>query len=475
MTEKDLPEIHRQAWLKAVGAMEMKNYGYVILLLKAVLKDCPEFLPARMAVRRAAVQLTSGKKTYMRDSHSVISVLKIPGLIKKDPLAAMIEIEGLLERHPLSVSLNHFLMEAALEAKMPEIAIFALETSIEGDPKDTKTMHELAKLYLGHKLPGKAVVLYERILEINPADLAAVKGSKDASAAESMQVSGWEDPNADYRKLLADENTAITIEQTNRAQHSGDEIEALLAGLYKQYNDDPKNVDVVRKIAERLEEKGELGNAVKWFDYAASLTGYADNALVRKASDLRMRMYDAAIDACSRQIEADPDAGQAGQLREELETLRKSRDTFRFEEAKGRVERNPTDQQLRYELGEILMDLGNYREAISELQKARNNPSTRLRAMSLLGRCYALRRMYDLAEKTLSEAAAELGHMDATKKDIVYNLGLVCGQMGKKEKSLECMKMIYEVDCDYLDVANRVEGAYDEAVGDGHGVQGKVR
>jgi hypothetical protein len=50
--------------------------------------------------------------------------------------------------------------------------------------------------------------------------------------------------------------------------------------------------------------------------------------------------------------------------------------------------------------------------------------------------------------------------MDGTKKDIIYNLGQVYERMGDKEKSLDCMKEIYEVDYGYLDVARRVEDSY---------------
>jgi len=35
--------------------------------------------------------------------------------------------------------------------------------------------------------------------------------------------------------------------------------------------------------------------------------------------------------------------------------------------------------------------------------------------------------------------------------------------MGQKEKSIECMKQIYEVDYGYRDVAARVEGSYGDA------------
>src|SRR5439155_14546786 len=68
--------------------------------------------------------------------------------------------------------------------------------------------------------------------------------------------------------------------------------------------------------------------------------------------------------------------------------------------------------------------------------------------------------MLDLAVKQLEDVSKEILSMDATKKEIVYNLGLVYERMGKQEKSLACMKQIYEVDYGYKDVARRVESSY---------------
>jgi hypothetical protein len=68
--------------------------------------------------------------------------------------------------------------------------------------------------------------------------------------------------------------------------------------------------------------------------------------------------------------------------------------------------------------------------------------------------------MLDLAAKTLTDAASEIPGMDGTKKDILYNLGLVYERMSNVEKSLDCMKQIYEVDYGYRDVAARVEASY---------------
>jgi tetratricopeptide (TPR) repeat protein len=80
--------------------------------------------------------------------------------------------------------------------------------------------------------------------------------------------------------------------------------------------------------------------------------------------------------------------------------------------------------------------------------------------MNLLGYCYRRLGMFDLAAKQLEEAAKEITSMDAMKKEIVYNLGLVYEEMGEGEKSINAMKQVYEADYGYRDVAGRVESSY---------------
>jgi tetratricopeptide (TPR) repeat protein len=355
---------------------------------------------------------------------------------------------------------NQLLRDAAMAANIPEVAAFALETIIEGNPRDTKTLHELAKHHMQQGNPHKAVEIYNKITEITPNDLAALKGGKDASAASSMQKGGWEREDTTYRDLIRDKDQAVSLEQQSRVVRSDEMIDQLLADLHVKVERDPSSVDTARKIAELYEQKEDLENATNWFNYAASLAGNSDQALVRKAADLHLKQFDIAIKAREDFIAANPDSDEATQYKTELEPLKIQRAELLLEEARRRVDRNPTDLQVRFELGEILVSLERYQEAIPDLQKARSNPSVRIRAMCLLGQCFNARSMYDLAAKTLSDAASELTAMDAIKKDVVYNLGLVYEKMGDKEKSVASMKQIYEVDYGYRDVAARVEGSY---------------
>ena len=311
-SEKDLPESQRATWLKAMSAMELRNYAYAIQLLQAVLRAHPDFLLGRQLARKAAVAKFGGKRSVLGSlSGASFSSMKVQSQLKKDPVAVFDAIEKMLEADPYSPQANQLLKEAALAAKMPELALFALETIVAGNPKDTKTMHELARLYMENEQPSKAGDVYGKILEINPNDLAAVKGGKDAAAAASMQRGGWEREEATYRDLIKDKDQAVALEQQARVYRGEEMIDFLLGELSEKYTQDPENLDTARRIAELYEEKNDLENAVTWFSYAAQLSQFTDFALVRKVSDLRVKQFDGLIASLEESIAANPDGAEA--------------------------------------------------------------------------------------------------------------------------------------------------------------------
>jgi tetratricopeptide (TPR) repeat protein len=307
--------------------------------------------------------------------------------------------------------------------------------------------------------PGRAVDIFNRILEISPNDLVAIKGSKDAAAAQSVQQGGWEVAGS-YRDLIKDKEEAAMLEQKSRVITSEDAIDQQIAELSAAVQTDPTSIDTSRKVAELYEQKGDLENSLTWFRYVQSLTGGADPTIVRKISDLELRQIEDAIKAREDYLEAAPEDPDAPRYREELVELRQQLAEFVLGAARERVERNPTDLIAHFDLGSALIDAGQHQDAIGHLQRARSNPSVRLKAMSKLGQCYISRSMNDLAAKTFSDAISELVAMDAVKKDLLYNLGSVYETMGKNTEAIDCYKQIYEVDYGYRDVAGKVESSY---------------
>jgi tetratricopeptide (TPR) repeat protein len=437
--------------------MELRNFAYTISLIHAVLKDAPDFLDGRRTLRKAEIALTKGKKSFF--SGLSTAALKGGAMVKKDPIAAMELAEKTLENDPYSAQANRLLKDAAMAAGFPEIACFALETLAEGHPKDPKILHELGEFYYENGEPEKAVHVYNRIVEMNPSDLVAIKKGKDAAAKSSMASGGWNEAQS-YRDVLKDKDTSESLEQQSRVVKSDEVIDQQLAELYERAEKEPENVDVARKIASLFEQKDEIQSALWWYEKAAELTHQTDPGITRKISDLHLKNLDTLIGERESFLASNPEPEQAAPYQAELAQLKMQKAEMLISDAKKRVERNPTDLQFRYELGEQLVVAGHYTEAIPELQQARRNPNARLKAMNLLGQCYTQKGMLDLAAKQFTDAAGEITVMDLMKKEIVYNLGLVYEKMGEKEKSLDCMKQIYEVDYGYMDVAKRVEASY---------------
>jgi len=124
------------------------------------------------------------------------------------------------------------------------------------------------------------------------------------------------------------------------------------------------------------------------------------------------------------------------------------------------VEKYPNDLQIRFDLGELYFKAGKISEAISEFQRAQNNPHKRIQAMGYLGQCFARRGINDLAARTLENAIKEKLTFDDEKKDLIYRLGWVLEQMGRKQEAIEQFKLIYETDIGYKDVAAKVDAFY---------------
>jgi tetratricopeptide (TPR) repeat protein len=242
---------------------------------------------------------------------------------------------------------------------------------------------------------------------------------------------------------------------------TGESLEQQIEETYVRHQAEPQSVDFARRLGALYEQKEDTENAVAWYQYAADLTNGSDASLVRKVSDLQRAQADHEIVAHEQFLATrGPDAPEYAARSEALALAKKQRAELLIGDARKRSERNPTDLQLRFELGERLFEAGRAKEALPELQRARQNPNARLKSMNLLGRCYRDLGMLDLAAKQLEEAAREITSMDAMKKEIVYNLGLVFEQMGEAEKSIDAMKQIYEADYGYRDVAARVESSY---------------
>jgi tetratricopeptide (TPR) repeat protein len=266
------------------------------------------------------------------------------------------------------------------------------------------------------------------------------------------------------------------LENKGKVVRTTDQISQQISEVYPQWEQLQSSLDLSRRLANLYEQwfetivanngdwseaEGFLDNAIWYYDHTNRLLNGGDANIARKKTDLEMKKTDRRVKELEEYLsKVDPEGPENKPYADELATLREQRDSVVIDTARKRVADNPTDLQLRYELGEVLKNAGKFTEAVPELQRARQNPNVRLKAMNLLGQCFVAKGMNDLAVVQFKTAASEIAGMDALKKEILYQLGLVYEKLGKKDDYLEAMKQIYEADYGYLDVAHRVESSY---------------
>lgn len=456
VTEVELATNIKALWLKAQSAYEMRNFTYAISLCQAVLKESPGFLDARRLARKsAAADMIGKKKKKGIFGGSGLSLMKIPSMGKKDPEGAMMLLEKELVKAPFDPQGNDLLFDCALRLNMLNTAAFALETVRQGAPENTKLLHKLAEHYLARDLPQEAADVYSDVVKQDPTDIDAVKGSKDATARASMKRQKWEEAQS-FRDVLKSGDDSADVEASNRAAMTADQMEEKLAQLSAQYEQDNQNLSLVKQIAYLYEQMERWPDAYSFYQYAYDLSN-KDIALQNKAAYMKDKASEFELAQLKSAADADPDNAE---LKQQYEQLLTDRTSEQVSEAQARVDRNPTDPQLRYELGLALHNAGDFSEAIPHLQQATRNPHIRTRVLLLLGRTFRAKNMHDLAIKQLSDALADLHGMDGTKKEVLYEKGLIHEDMDDQSAALDSFKQIYEVDYGYRDVAKRVEESY---------------
>lgn len=457
--EAQLAPKQKTLWLKAISAVELQNHSYAISLCQAILKDAPGFVEARKLSRKCAVKVNAGsnkkKGGSLTQMFSGGYSSKLQSQSKKEPLTALISLEKELAKDPYNDQLNDVLFDTAIRLNLQETATYALETVRKGGSGNTKLLHKLAEYYLARNLPGDAAEIYGDIVKHDSTDIHAVKGQKDATARATMQKDKWTD-NSTLSDVTKDQEGNDAADEDERTAMTRDQMKEKLGRLMELYNQDQNNLSVVKQIARIYEDLEYWPDSYVFYNWAYECSN-KDVTLKNKADQMKNKATDETVKELEAQSAADPDNEE---LKNQLITMKRDRAVESVSNAQTRVDQNPSDPQLRFDLGLALFNSGEFNDAIPHLQQAKRNPHIRTRVLLTLGRSFDAKGMYDLAMGQLTEALADLHGMDGTKKEVLYEMGLIATKMDDKVAALDSFKQIYEVDYGYRDVAQRVEQSY---------------
>ncbi|HVU28512.1 MAG TPA: tetratricopeptide repeat protein [Verrucomicrobiae bacterium] len=462
MAEKNINEIAREArtlYTKANEAIQRENLDYAIALYNQVLEKEPGFYEGRKALRAAQFKKAGNSgggffKKMLSGAGSSPLVAKGQIALRSNPAHALAIAEQILNTDPNSSGGHKLVVEAGKALELPRTVALSYETLAKNSPKDKDLAIEFAHAVSAIGEGSRAEKILMDLLRETPNDGELNQALKDLSARKTLNEGGYgalESGKGSFRDILKNKEEAVSLEQEKRVVKTEDTAERLIGEYEARMQTEPNNLKIVRELAKLYTEKKQFDKAMELYDRIKNSEMGNDPSLERQMADTIVRRYDFQLEQLNP---AAPDyAEQSAKL--QAEKL-----NFQVTECQKRVEKYPTDLAIRFEMGQLYFQAGKIGEAIQEFQKAQGNPHKRLAAMGYLAQCYAKRKMFDLAARTLQNAIKEKLVFDDEKKELTYNLGCVLESMGKKEEAIEQFKLIYEMDIGYKDVAAKVDAYY---------------
>jgi tetratricopeptide (TPR) repeat protein len=468
MAEKSLNELPRdlrQLYTKGTEAFQRDNFDYAISLFNQVLAREPRVFECRKALRATQFRKAGGGggffKKMLSSAGSSPQVAKGQMALRKDPAEALQIAEQILNGDPNSPGAHRLVVEAAIAMEMPCTAVMSLEVLARHSPKDRDLAIRFANALAASGESSRAEKILADLYRQFPDDNDLAQALKNLSARKTLDEGGYEalaDGTGSYRDILKDKDEAAMLEQQNRQMQTGDTAGRLIKEYETRLQTEPNNLKLARSLAELYTQKKEFDRALSYYDRIKTSDIGSDASLDRAIADTVVRRFEHLVSLL------DPNAPDHA---ESVAKLQAEKQAYQLEECQKRVDRFPTDLQIRFEMGQLYFQAGKIGEATREFQKAQGNPHRRIQAMSYLAQCFARRGIYDLGASTLQDAIKEKVVFDDEKKELFYLLGCVLDKMGKPGEAIAQFKQIYAVDAGYKDVEAKIDAFYSSQAREG--------
>ena len=442
-------------------ALERGNLEYVLEVTSQVLKMQPGCLPVRRLQRVAQLRHHRGKSTgFMGKALSGLSNAPFMFGGKKEPAKQLEMAEGMLGKDPTSVAGLRMLADAAGALGLPETVAFALDAIREIEPGNRANLLALGEAWLAAGKPAEALKIADELLRDKPTDADAQNLMRKSSVAQTVTKQGW-DQKTTYRDKLRDEAQAVSLEQSAKVVTGDSMTQRLLDEALARVAKEPNNLNHYRSVSQAYRQMGNLDEALAWVRKAREQpVGRSDAALEKQESELATAVIEKHFKEAETALAATPnDAAAQGKLA----AAKKELADFKLTESKRYVDRYPNDFPARYAYGALLLEQGHTDAAIAQFQQAQKGPQVRIASLVGLGRCFKVKKLYDLAVAQLNTAKNDLTTMDDTKKDVIYELGTCYELMGKPDLAIEEFKVIYSEDIGFRDVAEKINAFYSKS------------
>ncbi len=451
----------RQWFTKATECRERREYDYAIECYITGLSYWPEAVEeGHMPLRSLAIQRqqVGGKKPGLMDG--------VRGSLGgKDPKRAMLNAERLLSMDPQSGGHAEAVLKHAIKAGFLETAKWIAPLIFDSLRKDKKPNRGRFKTFrdalveaamladargdgaLETWLLDQAVNSLEYVIVRCPGDEEQRNEQRDLAGKLTISRGKYEHAE-DFRDSLYDAEKQKLLHDLDRVQQGEETLEALIVaarGAWEASPNAPAKLHAYVDVLLRTERKPQEDEAIKvLMGMFAATRNYSFKS---RADEVRLRQLARAArtqHAKARETGSEEDKQQARLAA--LEQRQTALEVFRE-----RVAKYPTDLRLKFKLGSVLFEAGEYAEAIPMLQVAQGDPRSRARCALLLGRAFFEKGDATQAAAVLREAIDQYELTDEHSKELLYWLGRACEAAGNAAAAKEAFGKLLRQDYNFMD------------------------
>ncbi len=342
----------------------------------------------------------------------------------------------------------------------PKTAIKALEASVKANQIEFGNWLAPRALNLinrSQKKPGKSMLVQtmqlfrevgawdeslivgEMARQLDPSDNDLANELKNLSAQRAMDQGGYTEAIGEeggFRKSIKDVERQKELIEEESISGGGTVDERNLMRARIDYEKNPTSPDAINRYAQLIKKQGTPEAEQQAYEiYMEGFNDVGEYRFRRLAGDIKIEQLERRIRQMDELLEANSgDSATKG----ERESVKRELLELQSGEYAARVAQYPTDRFCKFDLGRVQYELGNYDDAMAQLQASKDEPKLRVRAGHLLGRCF-------LADEWFTEAVAEfeeaIGAVDATEKEyelpIKYDLMIALLDGAREEGSMD--------------------------------------
>ena len=443
---------------KGTEAMAKQNWDYAVDMLDKSTALDPENLMYRQTKRGCTRKKYNDNKTGAR-----MAGVKLMGVrtrikkcrMKKDwPGVDRAAEEGLIV-NPWDASLHADLGDACHQMGYDDVAVESYRQCVTAEPKNIDYLRRIGDLLRERGEYIEACKFWERIQELKPNDEEARTMVSKLLTEQTINRDGYDE--ADNTREVKAKNAYEEDRMARSGSGGGPDGpgQSEQADLERAIRKDPATVSNYIALADILRKEKKLEQAAAILKQGLDASGN-DPAVREKLEDVELDLMRLNV-AMSRK---DAKANQSNkQFIKKYQALRGELLKREISVFSARIERNPKDPKLKFELGLRHKQCKDWAKAIPFLQQASASQTLKCDALIALGECFVNDKKVDLARRQFEKALEFISDQDQVEQfsQVHYALGRIYESKKNVEKAEHHYTEVLGKDYEYKDVLARLE------------------